>query len=251
MYITLLAIFFLFGLVLGSFFNVVGLRVPKKEPFINDRSHCPACNHTLQWYELIPVASYIFLWGKCSQCNKRISIMYPVVEISTGFLFAFSFAMNGYNLELLTPLTLVSMLMIILVSDIHYMLIPNKILLFFLPIFILVRIIQPLDPWWDTLAGGIAAVVLLSIIIIVSKGGMGGGDMKLFGLLGIILGLEKVLLAFFLSTLIGALIGGGLLLFKVIGRKQEVPFGPYIIVSALISFFYGEQMIDWYFNYLL
>lgn len=248
MEIVLILFFFLIGIIFGSFFNVAGLRVPKKAPFITGRSYCPNCSQTIPWYDLIPVLSFLFLRGKCRHCHQRISFVYPVVELVTGFFFAFSYIKTGLNIELVVALSLVSMLMIIFVSDIHYMLIPNRILLFFLPIFIVLRMILPLDPWWDSIAGGLIAIVLLSVIIIVSRGGMGGGDMKLFGLLGIVLGTGKVLLAFFLATLIGALFGGLLLLLKIIGRKQEVPFGPYIIVGALLAYFYGNELIHWYFN---
>src|SRR5699024_11733347 len=126
-----------------------------------------------------------------------------------------SYLKIGFEVELITALLLMSILMIILVSDITYMLIPNKVLLFFLPLFIMMRIIQPLEPWWSALIGGGIAFLLLAIIILVSKGGMGAGDMKLFGLLGIVLGLSKVLLTFFLSCLLGAVIGMCLLFFKI------------------------------------
>ncbi|WP_077327478.1 prepilin peptidase [Virgibacillus siamensis] len=245
---ALILFFFVLGIIFGSFFNVAGLRVPKREPFVNDRSHCPNCGQSLSWYDLIPVLSFIFLRGKCRDCGKRISFIYPVVELATGFFFSFSYIHIGLNVELIIALTLVSMLMILFVSDVHYMLIPNRILLFFLPVFIILRMINPLDPWWDSIAGGIIALVLLAVIIVVSKGGMGGGDMKLFGLLGIVLGTEKVLLSFFLATLIGALFGGLLLVFRIVGRKQEVPFGPYIIVGALLAYYYGDDIIYWYFN---
>src|SRR5690625_5997125 len=114
------------------------------------------------------------------------------------------------------------------------MLIPNKILLFFLPFFIIMRMIEPLEPWWSAIVGGAVAFVLIALIISVSRGGMGAGDMKLFGLLGIILGLGKVLLTFFLASLFGAIFGIILLLCKIIERKQPIPFGAYIFVATII-----------------
>ncbi|WP_449355626.1 prepilin peptidase [Virgibacillus natechei] len=242
-------LFFLFGLIFGSFFNVVGLRVPKNQTFSNDRSLCPACKHILSWYELIPVLSYVVQQGKCRHCSGKISPIYPVIELTTGFLFMISYTMIGLQLELITALLLVSMLVIILVSDITYMLIPNKVLLFFLPLIILMRIVQPLDPWWSAFAGGLIAFVIIALIILVSRGGMGAGDMKLFGVLGVVLGIEKVLVAFFLSCIIGAVIGMMLLLFKIIDRKQQVPFGPYIVVAALLTYFYGDSLLNWYFSF--
>lgn len=249
MSITLTILFFIFGLVFGSFFNVVGLRVPKNEPFANERSMCPNCHHTLNWYELIPVLSFIFQLGKCQHCHKKISFIYPVVELTTGFLYAYSFIMIGLRVELIISLLLISMLMIILVTDITTMLIPNKILLFFLPFFIGMRFIVPLDPWWSPLLGSVIGLMIVFVIIFVSRGGMGAGDMKLFAVLGIVLGYKNILLAFFLSCLIGALVGMGLLLFKIIDRKQPVPFGPYIVVATLITYFHGESIIMWYLNF--
>ncbi|WP_085991697.1 prepilin peptidase [Oceanobacillus senegalensis] len=242
--------FFSLGLILGSFFNVVGLRFPKNIPFANDRSACPHCNHQLSWYENIPVLSFIIQRGKCRHCKENISYIYPIVELLTGILFAISFSIIGFQLEQITALLLISMLMIVFVTDIKYMLIPNKILLFFLPVFIFMRIIVPIHPWWSSLLGGIIGTGLLALIIIVSRGGMGAGDMKLFGVLGIVLGMEKILLAFFLSCMIGAIIGIILLLFKIVERKQPIPFGPYIVFAALISYFYGDALIIWYFNLL-
>ncbi|RLL47860.1 prepilin peptidase [Oceanobacillus piezotolerans] len=238
--------FFTFGIVFGSFFNVIGLRTPKNEPFIHERSHCPSCKHQLSWYELIPLLSFIIQGGKCRHCKKRISLIYPAIELLTGVLFAISYMKIGFNLELVTALFLISMLMIILVSDITYMLIQNKVLLFFLPIFIVIRVFNPLTPWWSSIVGAAVGFGIIALIIIVSRGGMGAGDMKLFGVLGIILGTKYVLLAFFLSCLAGAVIGMLLLVTKIINRKQPVPFGPYIVFATLITYFYGDSLIDWY-----
>lgn len=248
---SLTILFFLLGLIFGSFYNVVGLRLPQNISFANDRSICPNCKHQLTWFENIPLFSFLIQYGKCRHCKQSISYIYPTIELLTGVLFALSFYLIGFQLELITALLLVSMLMIILVSDINYMLIPNKVLLFFLPFLILMRIVVPLDPWWSALIGAIIGFGIIFIIILISRGGMGAGDMKLFGVLGIVLGTEKVLLAFFLSCIIGSVIGMVLILFKVIKRKQPVPFGPYIVVAAIITYFYGNSLINWYFNLLI
>lgn len=242
--------FFLFGITFGSFFNVVALRTPKKETFVNDRSYCPQCGKTLSWYELIPVLSFLLQWGKCRNCKQGISIIYPAIELFTGLLFAYSFWKIGVEWELATAILFCSLLMIILVTDLTYMLIPNRILLFFLPLFILLRFIVPLDPWWSPLIGALVPALLIALIILVSRGGMGAGDMKLFFVLGIVLGIGKVLLAFFLSALIGAVIGIALIALKIIERRQPVPFGPYIVIAALISYFHGTEIIEWYLQLL-
>lgn len=241
---------FIFGTVFGSFFNVVGIRVPKKISFHNNRSYCPHCERQLQFYELIPVLSYVLQRGKCRTCRTNISIVYPFVELSTGLLFASAYMYFGLQLELIVALLFISLLMIIFVSDIYYMLIPDKILLFFLPLFIIARIFIPLDPWYDAVLGAVLGYVLLAIIIIVSKGGMGAGDMKLFGVIGFVLGWKLILLTFFLAALFGALIGGALMAMKKVKRKEPIPFGPFIVLGAIISYFYGNTLIDYYLSLL-
>lgn len=243
------ALFFVLGLTFGSFFNVVGLRLPQNQPFTNDRSYCPSCNHTLYWYELIPVLSFVIQRCKCRNCKTIISPIYPIGELATGLFFALSYLKIGLDPELITALLLVSMLMIIFVADIRYMLIPNKVLLFFLPLLSVMRFLQPLDSWLTSITGAAAGLVITAIIILVSKGGMGAGDMKLFGVLGIVLGLKGILLVFFLSTIIGAIVGSVLLVSKIIDRKQPIPFGPYIVIAALVTYFYGNSIIAWYIQF--
>lgn len=243
-------VIFLFGVTLGSFYNVVGLRVPKNIPFSNDRSYCPTCEHQLSWLELIPVLSFLMQAGNCRHCKTSISYIYPMIELATGLLFVFSYIKIGFNLELLTAFIFISMLMIIFVSDLHYMLIPNKILLFFLPLLIIMRVFVPLDPWYNSIIGCLVGYGLLALIIILSNGGMGAGDMKLFGVLGIVLGLGNTLLTFFLASLFGAVIGIILKMRQKIGKRQPIPFGPYIVLAAIIAYFYGEKIIAIYFSFL-
>lgn len=236
-------LFFLLGLILGSFYNVIGLRIPSKQSFTKGRSACPTCHHQLSWFELIPFFSYFFQRGRCRYCHHKISLIYPFIEITTGFLFAYSYLYFGFTYEFVASLLLISLSMIILVTDLTSMLIPNKILLFFLPLFIGVRIISPLDPWYDAIIGALVGYTVLAAIIILSQGGMGGGDMKLFGILGIILGWKKILLTLFLASLLGAIIGIILLSTRRLNRKQPIPFGPYIIFAALVSYFFGNEIV--------
>lgn len=241
-----LMIFFIIGCIFGSFFNVVGLRVPQNIPFSLDRSYCPTCHKQLHWYELIPIMSYLIQQGQCKGCSCRISPIYPFIELSTGTLFAFSFWKIGLSGELFVALLLVSVLIIIFVTDVTYMVIPDKVLLFFLPLFLIMRFAVPLDPWYDAILGAAVGFILLASLIILSQGGMGGGDMKLFALLGIVLGWKSTLLTLFISSLTGAVLGIVLILIGIVRRRQRVPFGPFIIAGALISYFYGESIIYLY-----
>ena len=246
MELLIIGYFFIIGIVFGSFFNVVGLRVQEKKLFEQKRSFCPHCRHRLSPAELIPIFSFLFQKGKCKHCQKRISPLYPTMELMTGLLFAFSILQLGFQMELVTALLMVSMFMILMVTDIKYMLIPNRILLFFLPFFVVLRVLQPTENWWSPWIGGLVGFSLIALIIIVSKGGMGAGDMKLFGVIGIILGFPNVLLAFFLANLIGLLYSLPLIIGAKKGWKKEVPFGPAIIIGSLLTYFYGTDFITWY-----
>ncbi|MEH7254088.1 prepilin peptidase [Neobacillus niacini] len=247
---VLILLIFIYGITLGSFFNVVGIRVPLKQSIITPGSTCPSCGHQLKAYELLPVMSYMLQRGKCRGCQSRISPIYPTIELITGLLFATAPLLIGWSGELVVTLTLISMFMIIIVSDINYMLIPDKILIWFAGIFLLERIFIPLNPWWDSLLGAVTGFGLLLIIALVSNGGMGMGDVKLYALLGFVLGFKLVLLSFFLSTLFGAVIGGIALLLKIVTRKQPIPFGPFIAAGTLTAYYWGSDIISWYFQFL-
>jgi leader peptidase (prepilin peptidase) / N-methyltransferase len=239
------------GLLLGSFYNVVGLRVPEGKSIVAPRSSCPKCGHQLTALELIPVLSYLFQRGKCRQCKIGISPVYPFFEFLTGLLFAAAFLMTGWNFELVIALTLISLFIIITVSDLAYMIIPDKVLLVFAGFFALERIYLPLMPWWDSLIGAAAGFILLLLIAFASKGGMGCGDIKLFALIGFAVGFKLMLLAFFFSTFFGAFFGIIGLLFGLVKKKEPIPFGPFIAIGTLTAYFFGENIVDWYLNLLV
>jgi leader peptidase (prepilin peptidase) / N-methyltransferase len=241
---------FMYGSVLGSFYNVVALRIPEGKSIVAPRSSCPKCGHQLTAWELVPVLSYFLQRGKCRQCKARISPVYPFFEFLTGALFAVAPLIVGWSGELVIALTLISMLVIITVSDLAYMIIPDKVLMFFAGLFLIERIFIPLIPWWDSLAGAAAGFFLLLLIAVVSKGGMGGGDIKLFAVIGFVLGVKLLLLSFFLSTLFGAFFGVIGLLLGAIKRKQAIPFGPFIALGTLVAYFFGDYLIAEYMNLL-
>lgn len=244
-------IFFLLGVIFGSFFNVVGLRSPKNIPFIQYPSHCPHCNETLRWYELIPLLSFLWQQGTCKNCQARISPMYPIIELVTGILFVYSYFHIEFQIELITAFLFISLLVIITVSDVAYMLIPNKIILFFLPLLIISRIISPLTPWYDMIIGAVVGYTTIALIIVLSRGGMGAGDMKLFFILGIVLGWKEILFTLFLASLLGACIGLILRFLQKVGRRQPIPFGPYIALAAIISYFHGDALISAYLQLII
>lgn len=152
----------------------------------------------------------------------------------------------GWSYDLIIAWTVISLMVIVFVSDIHYMIIPDKVLLFFSGLFLIERCFLPLDPWWNSITGAAVGFTLLLLIAVVSKGGMGGGDIKLFAVIGFALGTKLVLISFFLSTFFGAFFGIiGILIGKV-KKGKPMPFGPYIALGTVITYFYGERIIRWY-----
>ncbi|WKA56253.1 prepilin peptidase [Planococcus shixiaomingii] len=250
MTITYAVFFFIFGLVFGSFFNVVGLRVPKKESIAYPPSHCTNCNRQLTAIDLVPVLSFLFLKGKCRTCGSKIHWVYPLMEFITGALFTLSFLHFGFTPELVIAILFVSLLVIITVSDIAYMLIPDKVLLPFAALLLALRFIIPLDTWWDSLLGAVVGFSLLFLIAVVSKGGMGGGDIKLFFAIGLVVGTMGTLMTLFFASIIGAVVGIIQLRITKQGRKTPIPFGPSIAVGALIVYFYGFGILDWYMSFM-
>lgn len=249
-YILVYGYLFLVGIIFGSFFNVVGLRIPNHESIVKPRSACPTCRRTLTPLELIPIISYIFQKGKCRHCNKKISPIYPIIECITGFLFCVTPFFTGWSGETIVAVTLISLFIIIIVSDITYMMIPNKILAFFIILFVIERAFVPLEPWWDSFAGAVIGFGILSLIVIISKGGMGGGDIKLFAVIGYAIGAKSMLLSFFFSCFLGAIIGMAFIATGKVEKGQPIPFGPFIGIGTLTAYFFGEQIIEIYMQFL-
>lgn len=237
---------FILGSILGSFYNVVGLRVPQNQSIIRPRSYCTSCGRTLTALDMVPVFSWLFLRGKCRKCGAKVSFVYPVMELSTGLLFMLAFYEISFSAELFVALTFISLLIIIMVSDLAYMVIPDKVLLFFAPIFIIERLFIPLNPWWDLIFGAVFGFILLFLIAIVSKGGMGGGDIKLFFVIGLVLGFKQTLITFMIATLFGAVYGVFGILIGKHKKKEAIPFGPFIAVGAILAYFYGNELLTWY-----
>lgn len=227
---------FIIGMCLGSFFMVVGFRVPRKETILG-RSHCESCQKTLTASQLIPIVSYFYLRGKCKYCASKIGRMAPVFEALTGFLFVAAAVLLQLKRETIVGWTLLSLLLIISVTDILYRVIPNKILLPFFILGMVERLFIPQnDYWWYPLVGFIVGFFPLFILGELSKDGMGGGDIKLFAVLGIFLGPIQVLISLFISAVIALITYIFLYIYK--GEKQKyIPFGPFIAIGSMLVYF--------------
>lgn len=232
------------GLVLGSFFNVVALRVPVGKSIINPPSCCGHCGTKLRAVDLIPVVSYLISRGKCRYCGDSLSFLYPAGEVLTGLLYLWIVLRFGVTPEGMIGLLLVSLTVIISLSDLKYMKIPNKVLLFFAPLLLLGVSLFPSQPWWEHVLGGLLGGGI--ILLFALRGGMGMGDVKLFAICGFVLGVPELILAFLIACLLGTVIGGGMMLIGRVSRKQPIPFGPWLMIGTLISYGYGSQIIQGY-----
>ncbi len=238
---------FLLGLVVGSFLNCVIYRLEKGKSFLKGRSFCPLCHRTLGFWDLIPLLSFLFLRGRCRYCKKKISFQYPLVELLVGIIFVLVF--RYFGLESLLFLLLVScFLVIIFVFDLKHYIIPDRVIYPAILIAFFYRLLFYFRDWHYLLSGLGAALFFLIIVLITRGKGMGIGDIKLALFMGFLLGYPNILIALFLAFLIGAIIGVALVLLKKKGMKSEVPFGPFLVLGTFLALFWGDIIINWYWN---
>jgi leader peptidase (prepilin peptidase)/N-methyltransferase len=241
------AVFFLFGTCIGSFLNVCIFRLPNEKSIIFPASHCLQCGTELKPVDNIPIISFLLLGGKCRSCHTRISWQYPLVELLTGILFALTALRFGWQWDTAVALILISASIVVSVIDLRIQIIPNVISLPGIVIGLLINLL-PSSPlgFLNAVYGMLLGGGLFYLVALVSRGGMGGGDVKLIAMFGAFLGWKKCLLTIFLGVLLGALVGVVLMLLKRKGRKDPIPFGPFLCIGALISVFYGREIIFWY-----
>ncbi len=244
--------FFILGIVFGSFFNVVGYRLPKEQSIVNPPSHCPKCNHKLKFLELIPIFSFLIQGGKCRNCKQKISWFYTIFELLTGVLFALAYLRFGISNELITALVFISMSIIIIISDYQTFIIPDEILVFagcFFLTFILVN--SGVDQFLISLLSGIISFLIMYALkkvgdLSFKKESMGGGDLKLMFIFGIVFGYQLSIVVLFLASIIGLPIS---IIILKIKKTNIIPFGPFLCIAALILLFFNFNFND-LINYL-
>lgn len=243
-----------FGLAVGSFLNVVVHRVPRKESVVSPRSRCPGCGTTLVARDNVPVVSWLLLRGRCRTCGRAISARYPLVELVTAALFVAGGLRFGASWELPAFLVLFAVLLALSAVDVEHFLLPNRILY---PGWAIVAVLllaaAALEPDWrslrDAAVGGAAAWAVFFVIHVVSPGGMGFGDVRLSGLIGTALGwlsLGHVFLGLFLGFLVATVVSLVLMAARRRGRKDKIPFGPFLAVGAVLAVLVGRPVLDWY-----
>ncbi len=239
---------FILGACLGSFLNVFIYRIPAGMSLVLPPSQCMHCGSRLQPRDLIPIVSFILLRGHCRYCQARIPWHYPLVEAATGTLFTLVWLTYGYSWA--TPAGWVFAVVLVgaAATDLIHLIIPNEILvtgiLAGVP-FLLLDSFQ--GTLWGLLAGLAAGGFMLAIAV-VSRGGMGGGDIKLAAFMGLFLGPKLIGLALFLAFLLGGVVSIVLILSGKKGRKELIPFGPYLALGGIMALLKGEHIINWYFG---
>ncbi|KIL42548.1 hypothetical protein SD70_00715 [Gordoniibacillus kamchatkensis] len=242
----------MFGLAIGSFLNVVAIRIPQGQSIVRPPSRCPHCEHRLGPADLIPVASYLFLRGKCRYCRAPVSPMYAAGEAAAGALFAVTAWKLGFSPELAVGLLFVSILLVITLTDLSRMIIPDKVVFFGMAAaFVLRLFIHPLPLWNYALAffagSGLLLMIGLLGTAVLRKESMGGGDVKLFAFIGLVLGVKLTLLSVFAASLFGTLFGVIQLARGRFRRNEPIPFGPFIAAGAFCAYFWGDRILDLYF----
>lgn len=240
MEISIIIGLFILGTIFGSFYNVVAYRLPKGESIVYPSSHCPNCNHKLKPLELMPILSYIFQKGKCVNCKQKLSIFYPVSELICGLLFVICYISFDISLNLIIALTFTSLLIIVILSDFYYMIIEDSVLIIFsLLLIIEIYFINGLDYLLHSLLSAVISFVIMLLLklfgdFIFKRESMGGGDIKLMAVFGLIIGWQLSIISIFLSAFIALPVS--IFILKT-NKNHEIPYGPFLSISALILYF--------------
>lgn len=247
---------FIFGLLWGSFANVVIYRLPNGESVVTPRSRCPKCQTMIAWYDNIPVFSWLFLRGKCRKCKTPISARYPFVEFLTGAIFAA--VVHRYGISWLTLEYIIFCWGLIVVSfiDFDHMILPDVFTLSGIVIGLIGAAINPerefmAAVWGVVLGGGFLWLIAYAYLLLRKQEGMGGGDIKLLAWIGAVLGWTSVPFVVLASSLLGSVVGILLAMRRGASLKSVIPFGPYLALAAIIYLLGGEQVGLWYIGLFL
>jgi leader peptidase (prepilin peptidase)/N-methyltransferase len=234
------------GLMVGSFVNVVVARLPSGRSIWGPRSACPSCDAVIAWHDNIPVLSFLALRARCRACAAPIAWRYPIVELTTAALFLAAYLHFGLGAEFVCAVVLLASLVAITAIDVDHQIIPDVITLPGIGAGVLANLAVPGRSIVDSLLGiGLGGGIFLAIIL-VSGGGMGGGDMKLGAMLGAFLGWRLTLIALFVAVVIGGTVAVAMLAAGRKGRKDPIPFGPFLAAGGAVALFWGQGLLTWY-----
>lgn len=240
----MIVIFFIYGLIIGSFLNVCIYRIPYGKSVIVPGSSCESCGHKLKFKDMIPVVSYITDKGKCRYCGHDYSVQYPFIELLNAFMYSFTVIKFGFSFNSVIIFLIISTLIVLSVIDFKYKVIYDR----FHVIGVIVGVIYIV---FDTETFiykiiGLMIGFLIFFAIAVFTNALGGGDVKLMAVIGFIFGIEGILFVTFFSFITGALTATLLIILRVKDRKDEIPFGPFVSISVMLYIFFGSYIIDWY-----
>lgn len=238
----------LLGLVIGSFLNVCIFRIPREESIAFPGSHCMKCGYELKWYDLVPVVSYIILHGKCRKCGDKISLQYPIIEIANGLMYIALYYKYGLSLDCIKYMILCSLMIVIGVIDFKTKYVYIQTTIFGVTagiIFIICDWVINKSLPLDNILGGLLGFVFIWLIVVITRG-MGEGDIEISLVGGLFLGLKGTIFMLFSAIILGGIVSGIILLLKLKDRKAEIAFGPYLGIGAIISVFFGTQIINLY-----
>lgn len=236
----------LLGAVIGSFLNVVSTRLPHRQSLITPPSRCPSCGRPIRWYDNIPILSFFWLRGRCRDCRAPIAWRYPIVEAVTAGLFCLAFWRIGARIDLIPAFLFVAALVAITAIDLDHQIIPDRITLPGIALGLLANLVTGRVSLWDTVVGILVGGGIFFTIILASRGGMGGGDMKLGAMIGAFLGWKLTILSIFFAVFLGGTVAVILLARGAKRRKDPVPFGPFLAAGSVVSLFWGQDILKWY-----
>ena len=235
-----------FGLIVGSFLNVVIARLPARRSLWRPASACPGCGVAIAWRDNIPVLSFVMLRGRCRECAIAISWRYPAAELVTALLWGAAYTIFGVSQQLVVAIVFLSTLVVITAIDLEHQIIPDLITLPGIAAGVVANLATRQVAWLESLIGIVIGGGLFFIVILASGGGMGGGDMKLGAMFGAFLGWKVTLLAIFVAVLLGGTLALILLVSGRMRRKDPIPFGPFLAVGGAIGLLWGERIVRWY-----
>ncbi len=247
---------FILGSIFGSFLNVVIFRLPKGLSLINPGSYCPNCKTKIKWYENIPIFSYLFIKGKCTNCDKSISILYPIIELLTGIIFVIFLYNSNSIIEYIVFVVIAMLFLCLVFIDFKEYLLPDILLsIIFLIGLIYFGYNEGLNAWPRLLYGLMTGTMLWLLrytsSLVYKKEAFGLGDVKLGALLGFLLGIPDALLAIFFGFVIAAFIFISLILLKKVSKDTYLPFGPYMVFGMISFLLCGEEIIHWYLDFFV
>lgn len=247
---TAILLFALLGLAVGSFLNVCSDRLPRKQSILSPPSHCFSCGQKLKVRDLVPLFSYLWLRGRCRYCGAHIPPRLPLVEVGTALLFALLCWHYGLGSQLPMALIYACIFLVVFVADLEHGLILDVVVYPGMVLALIFSFFWPELGWpslgvLSALLGGVVGFGLMLLPYLISRGGMGGGDVKLAGLIGLATGFPYVFIA-----LLIAILGGGVLAIALIAsrkrtRKQTIPFGPFLAAAAMVTLVWGQPITNW------